>query len=157
MCIQHAIVWLVPRALGTPPRFICRTNSVDKVHAQLVGLVPNFIRVKIPKSWRVAHRPDAFPPALLHQVQPLERYPAFHSLHIILPQQTSAFCLVLRLARFPLFWVSTDSYLESCDLVCIRKLPLCAGVSDTTLESEVDTFDQRRFGVPHRNFVRSWS
>jgi hypothetical protein len=37
MCIQHAIVWLVPRALGTPSRFICRTNLVDKVHAQLDG------------------------------------------------------------------------------------------------------------------------
>jgi hypothetical protein len=146
----------VPRALGTPPRFICRTNSVDKVHAQLVGLVPNFIRVKIPKSWRVAHRPDAFPPALLHQVHHLNATQlstlstsSYHS-------KTSAFVWFASF-QISLFWVSTDSYLQSCDLVCIRKLPLCAGVSDPTIESEVDTFDQRRFGAPHRSFVRSWS
>ena len=43
-CIRHAIVWLVPRVLGTPPRFIYRANSLDKVHARLDGRKKDIFR-----------------------------------------------------------------------------------------------------------------
>ena len=100
-----------------------------------------------------AQTPTLFPPALLHQVHHLNTAQlstlstsSYHS-------KTSAFVWFASF-QISLFWVSTDSYLQSGDLVCIRKLPLCAGVSDPTIESEVDTFDQLPLWRPSSQFRR---
>jgi hypothetical protein len=65
-------------------------------------------------------------------------------------------CLVCVLPNFPLLGIS-EFLFGVVRLGVYQETPLCARVSDTTLESEVDTFDQRRFGAPHPNFVKSWS
>lgn len=144
MCIQHAMVWLAPRVLGTPPRFICRTNSVDKVHAQLDGrkmifscvarmICPQFYSRKNTQVLAgCAQTPDAFPPALLHQVDHSNATQlstlstsSYHSKRL-------PFLWFCALPNFPLLGVNGFLF-AVVRLVCIRKLPLCAGVSDPTL------------------------
>ena len=64
-------------------------------------------------------------------------------------------CLVCILLDFPLLGV--NGFLFGVVRFGVhQETPLCPGVSDTTLGSEV-TVDQRLFGAPRRNFVRSWS
>jgi hypothetical protein len=60
-------------------------------------------------------------------------------------------CLVCVLRNFPL--LSVNEFLFGVvRFVVYQETTLCRGVSDATLESEANTFDQRRFGRPSSRF-----
>jgi hypothetical protein len=130
--------------------------AAKKIFSGVARIIsPQFHSRKIPSLGGLRTDPDAFPSRSLHQVHCRNGYQLSILLHIILQQQRLPL-FGLRLAGFPSFeYQRIPTWSRAIGVY--QEIPLCRGVPNTTLESEVNTFDQRRFGAPHCDFVRPWS
>ena len=130
--------------------------AAKKIFSGVARIIsPQFHSRKIPSLGGLRTDPDAFPSRSLHQVHcrnatsfPFFSTSSYNSKRLPL--------FGLRLTGFPSFEYQRIP-IWSRAIGVYQEIPLCRGVPNTTLESEVNTFDQRRFGAPHRDFVRPWS